>query len=256
MKSTERHKLQHNALADWIGKAITWAKPYRTPILLASLLVLFGLAAYYGWERMSSTSSKTAWTQVNTALLTGKVDDLSHVITEHPRTNAAYTAALLLGDSHLKKGCDDMFINKVIANPELSQAIDNYTIALEGSRISAVRERATFGLAQAREAKRELEQATELYTQITKQWPDGAFAEAAARRLEYLQQPSTKAFFDRFAQFNPGPALSGEPAAGGAKSGSGLDSIPSEPPTSPPTSVKDLKLEGGKGTQPAPAAKK
>jgi hypothetical protein len=251
MKSKERHKLQHNVLADWIGKAIEWAKPYWSPILAGSLLVLLVLTAYFAWVRMSSASTTQAWTEVNTALVMEDVTKLQDVITHYPRTNAAYMAALVLGDSHLKKGCDDAFVDKTIANPELSKAIDDYSIVLEGSRVSSVREQATFGLAQAREAKGELEQAAELYKKITTDWRDGAFAEAAAHRLEYLQQPGTKAFFDRFDHYNPRPALSSEPGA--EKSGSGLNSLPGEPPITGPTSVKDLKLEGSKA-QPGPAA--
>jgi hypothetical protein len=148
-----------------------------------------------------------------------------------------------------------LFVDKPIANQELTKAIDNYSIALDGSRLSSLREQATFGLAQAREAKGELEQAVELYKEISTRWHDGAFAEAAAHRLEYLQQPTTKAFFDRFAQFNPRPALTSEPGAGGEKPGTGPNSLPGEPPTAPPASVKDLKLEGGKGLEPAPVAK-
>jgi cell division septation protein DedD len=204
---------------------------------------------------MSSASTTQAWTEVNAALGTGDVAKLADVITGYPKTNAAYMAARVLGDSQLAKGCSDLFVDKHIANQELSKAIDNYSIALNGSRISSLREQATFGLAQAREAKGELEQAAELYKEITTQWHDGAFAEAAAHRLEYLQQPATKAFYDRFAQFNPRPALSSEPGAGGEKPGTGLNGLPGEPPTTPPTSVKDLKLEGGKGLPPASVTK-
>jgi cell division septation protein DedD len=255
MKSKERHKLQHNVLADWIGMSIESAKPYQNSILVVSLLMLLGVTAYFAWTRMSSASTTQAWTEVNAALGTADVAKLADVITGYPKTNAAYMAAKVLGDSQLAKGCSDLFVDKAIGNPELSKAIDNYSIVLAGSRISSLREQATFGLAQAREAQGELEPAAELYKQITTEWHDGAFAEAAAHRLEYLQQPNTKKFFDRFRDFNPRPAISSETGAGGEKPGAGPGSLPGEPPTAPPTSVKDLRLEGGKGSPPAPVAK-
>ncbi len=253
MKSKERHKLQQNVLADWIGRTIQEAKPYRTPILLGSSLVVLGLAIYFAWVRISSASTTLAWTEVNTALVTGDDSKLPDVISHYPKTNAAYTAAVMLGDLQLRRGCDEAFVDKTLANQDLSKAIDNYTIALEGSRVSSLREQATFGLAQAREAQGELEQAVGLYKEITTRWPNGAYAEAAAHRLQYLDQPSTKAFFDRFAHFNPRPTLSAEPGAG--KLGSSLNVVPSEPPSAGTSSVKDLKLEGGKAGPSGAAAK-
>ena len=251
MKSKERHKLQHNVLADWIGKAIEWAKPYWSPILAGSLLVLLVLTAYFAWVRMSSASTTQAWTEVNTALVMEDVAKLQDVITHYPKTNAAYMAALVLGDSHLKKGCDDAFVDKTIANPELSKAIDDYSIVLEGSRVSSVREQATFGLAQGVRPRANWNRPSSC---TRKSPPTGATArlrKPPRHRLEYLQQPGTKAFFDRFDHYNPRPALSSEPGA--EKSGSGLSSLPGEPPITGPTPVKDLKLEAGKA-QPGPAA--
>jgi len=101
--------------------------------------------------------------------------------------------------------------------------------------LAAVRERATFGLARAyeslagtRQSQGELDKAMESYEAVVTEWPNGAYAEMAARRLEDLRQEETKSLYDKFAQFEPKPALPDVPGLPGERPSFDLDSLPED----------------------------
>jgi len=176
---------------------------------------------------------------------------LADVTTAFPKTTPAYMAAVVSGDIHLAEACGKLFVNKAIANQELGKAIDNYSLVLGECRTSDLLQRATFGLARARETKGELEQAVAFYREVTTKWPDGVYTAAADRRLKDIESPATKEFYDRFAKFDPKPVFSNE---SGDKAGLDLNSQSGDTPVS----VSDMKLDSvkgdsGKGEKPADA---
>ena len=107
--------------------------------------------------------------------------------------------------------------------------------------MDALRERATFGLARTyeslsgtRRAENELQKAIETYEGVVKNWPKGAYAEMASRRLEELRSPETKRFYDKLAQYDPKPVFADTP--GGPGKDLDLGAVPPEPgqkPTAP-----------------------
>jgi hypothetical protein len=242
MKSKERHKLQHNVLADWIAKGIAAAKPYQGFVLIAVLAIVLVAVGYSSWKRMASASTTDAWNELNTALAGDDISKLSDVVSNFPKTSAATVSALVLGDWHLLNGCNALFTDKATANKEFGEATTNYELVLSRSHISTERERATFGLARLHESKGELGQAVLLYKEILTKWPEGAFSKEAKSRVDDLDKPSIKEFYDQFAQFNPKPAVSPE----GGKVFSGIGDIPGEPPTSEPAAADAVKMEGSK----------
>ena len=254
MKSEERHRLQHNQLADWIAKTITTIKPYQNPILIGLLLVTVGIVAYSVWSRVSAAENTQAWNELNAALESGNIAKLAKVREDHPSTHVAHVAAVVEADYTLADGCNRLFVSKAVANQELAKAIELYLTVLDQSRNSSLLERATFGLARAREAKavckvadvnqEELDKAMGLYQEVSTKWPDGAFAIAAARRLDDLKRPATKRLYDRFAKFDPKPAYSGESGLPGQKPSFDLNSLPSDGPSPPVNTTFDLKLDG------------
>ena len=243
MKSEERHRLQQNQLADWIGKSITTIKPYQNSILIAVLLVVVGMVAYTVWSRVSAAENTEAWDELNAALESGNIAKLAKVREDRPNTHAAHVAAVVEADYNLADGCNRLFVSKAVANQELAKAVELYRTVLDQSRNSSLLQRATFGLARAREAKGELERAMELYQEVSTKWPDGAFAVAAARRLDDLKRPATKRLYDRFAKFDPKPAYSSESGLPGQRPNFDLNSLPSEGPIPPINTTFDLKLD-------------
>ncbi len=237
MKSQRRHELEQNELALWLGEVIQKIKPYQNLLLGLLVAVLLGMVAYALWNRQTGSRSAAAWAALFEAMESNDVFQYDHIIEQYPGTTAAEVAAALAGDYHLTAGCRLLFENKATANQELRSASEYYLQVLESSDESSLRERATFGLARALEAQaRDLDEALARYREVVENWPDGAFAVAAQRRIEDLQRPETKAMYDRFAKFDPAPAFSDEPGVPGQRPPFDLDSLPEGSPLFTPSS--------------------
>lgn len=254
MKSERRHELQHNELADWIAKAALTIKPYQNMLFGGVLAVVVVIVGYTAWARMAASEAAQAWDDVNAVLDSGDILKLSQVIDDYPRTSAAYMAGLVLADNYLAEGCNRLFTSKASGFDELNKAIRLYDAVREECRIPSLVERATFGLARAKEAKgddKSLKQAEQLYEQVAEKKPSGAFSAAAAQRLADLKQPSTKVFYDQFCKFDPKPAFS--------KSNDQLEfdskNLPAEGSTEMPASKLKLKAKPQAEAKAAPEAK-
>jgi len=214
MKSERRHELQHNALLDWLTQTGETVKPHLTAILLG---VVVALAAFLGYRWISTESANkeaTAWDSVFMAMGQGDTARLDQTVEDYPSTTAAEWAAVVAADLQLSAGCQDLFTTKATAGDQFQKAYEKYTDVLRISREPVVRERATYGLARTcearagtRQSKEDLEQAREEYQKVVDQWPDGAYAKAAAARLNALSQPSTLEFYDALAAWEPRPAV-------------------------------------------------
>jgi tetratricopeptide (TPR) repeat protein len=253
MRSERRHELEHNELADWMANAVSAVKPYANAIMGVVLaLLIVGVAAVL-WAQKVRSETAQSWQDFHGAMAKatsgGNFAELEDVVSQYPGTDAAYWAAVVAGDLHLATGCDELFSNKASANQELTKAVASYEDVLQSTN-SALRERATFGLARARESRGELQKAEKHYQELVEGWPDSPYAKTAQSRLDDLKQPAVKEFYDRFAKFDPKPALSNEPGTPGER-------LPFDT-TSPPSpgeplfpSLDPLKLE-----QQAPAKAK
>jgi outer membrane protein assembly factor BamD (BamD/ComL family) len=195
------------------------------------------MAVYVLYTRQSVAQATEAWNQLNVAMETGDTTKIARVAEEHPNTTVAQMAALVLADSHLRSGCDQLFVNKAIGQQELSKAIDMYQLVARHSRVPSLMEQATYGLARAKEAKGDLEAAEKSYEEVVANWPKGAYAAAARQRAEDLKQPATKTLYDDFKNFDPKPAFSSK---AGEQPTFNPSSLPNE---GPPVSISDLKLD-------------
>jgi predicted negative regulator of RcsB-dependent stress response len=227
MKSQRRHELERNALADWLTESIETIKPYTTAILAVILLIVIASFAITWWNSHASAQSGTAWDAFSSALESHSVTELERVAETHSHSRVGQWAAVAAGDLLLHEGCDALFSNKASANQQLRRAADDYMQVLDQSSDSTLRERATFGLARAREAQNDLPKAIERYEQVVKEWPDATFSALAQQRLDDLQRKSTKVFYDEFAKYDPKPAYSDNPGKGPLFDAS---SLPDNPP--------------------------
>jgi hypothetical protein len=244
MKSERRHELQHNVLADWLAKTAADLKPYQNVISLGVLVVLLGVLGYMWWSHETEAQAAAAWDDMNTAIESGNLAKLTKVIETYPGTHVANIAAVVLADFRLGEGCARRFTNKALAQQELSKAIELYGTVRKQSRMPSLLDRATFGLARAKETKdnaEEIRQAERLYQEVVETWPDGAYAVAAGQRLADLKRQRTKQFYDQFAHFDPKPSFSGEP---GQKPSFDLNSLPTDGPAAAPDTNFDLKFDG------------
>lgn len=212
MKSERRHELEHNVLATWLDQTITSTKPHVNKILGGILAVILLFCALLVWTHFSATSTEKAWAKLYDSL--GDSDKMSELASLSKNSVVSQLAACAAADASLDTGCNLLFEDTGKAKTEIRKAIDNYNFVLDNSSDPALRERATFGLARAKEASGEdgaLELARSLYLKVAKQWPNGAYAQIAADRAHDLEKKSTLAFYDRFAQFKPKARTLSEP---------------------------------------------
>jgi hypothetical protein len=252
MKSERRHELQHNELAEWLFKTGEQLKPYQNLILTMVALAVVAVAIYSWWSRTAATRASQAWAELNNGLQVGP-DALANVADENPNTVVGQTARVILGDIHLAEGCKQRFLSMALAQKELSSAIDSYQRVLDKSRSSSLLERATYGMARAKETQGALEDATQHYKEVAEKWPDGAYAAAAKRRLADFQTLDTKLMFGDLRKYEPKPAFTEEPSALGLPSNFGEPSMPQEPPVGPGAAPGGLLPGETEKTPPATA---
>jgi hypothetical protein len=248
MKSERRHELQHNELADWLFKTGQSLKPYQNLIVAGIAIAVVAVAVYTYLSRTSASRSGQAWTDLTNSLESGSPEMLNSVAEGNPDTLVAQTAAVVLGDTRLATGCNQRFVSMAIAQTELNSAIKSYSDVLEKSQSQSLLERATFGIARAKETQGDLEGATQRYAEVVAKWPDGTYAAAAKRRLEDFKQPNTKFMFQSLREFEPKPSFSEEPGALGPQP-SFSEPLPDEPPLGPavpPKADLDKKSNGEK----------
>lgn len=219
MKTERRHELARNELADWIGDKIEALKPYSTALTATALAVVVAVCAFMLWSRKSESRRAEGWQKYFTANDPSQQSDeeLLKVIDDYPRTSAALWARVSIADRQLAKGIDQLFNDRALARQSLDEAVEGFRTALdEASDDPFLAERATFGLAEAYEAKNDLAQARERYRAVIDRWPGGAFAGMANDRLGDLERRGTKDFYDWFAKHSPahktpkGPGVPGE----------------------------------------------
>ena len=277
MKRERRHELETNELADWIGSIVAKIKPYQNTILGVVLLAAVAGAVYAWMSRRSAAEAGAAWDELYTVMLSGTMNpaDFDAVATNHPGTTTAHWATVLAAEVHLARGCNELFTRKDMARDELRKAEERFRAVLDQCRIDALRERATFGLAQTNEADGDLGKALESwsspalkesgqkadrgYRGVLNLWPGGTYAAMADKRLKDLQRPSTRVFYDQFAKWEPKSPLADESGTPGVQPSTDLV-LPDEGPLYTPSDPTDpgagkAKPSGLPKPAPGPAKK-
>jgi hypothetical protein len=252
MKSERRHELQHNELADWIIKTGKAVQPYQNLLLAVVVIAVVGATAYTWWSRTTVEQTARAWDELNSGLATalggGGTDKLSTVVDKYqPDSNVGRTAAVVLADFRLASGCNQRFMSKALAEPELSKAIELYEADLKEGHGEFLLERATFGLARAQESKGDLPSARQRYGEVVKKWPHGAYSAVAKQRLHDLERGETKLMYDDFAKFDHRPNYATPSSPSGLALPPGeLPGLPSEPAIEPNTQPDSHPAAGTK----------
>lgn len=239
MKGEERHKLQTNELADWLGQVVQRAKPYAKVALIGLTAVVALWAGWVWWHSRQSQTSAAASRALFAALSKGDAGALDDLAEQYRGTAVADLAALAAGDMYLQEGCDELFRSKSIAIQQLRKSLEHYRQVQQLATEPLTLARATFGLARAyealaatREGQGELDRAVEAYEAVLTRWPNSPYAIQAKERVAALKLPQTKAFYDKLAQYEPlaqtGPTAPG----GGGAVPFDLESLP-EPAATP-----------------------
>ncbi len=241
MKSERRHELEHNVLADWLADTHERTKPYQNAILGGLILLAALIVVAAVWRTMAQRQAARAWGAYFRAIQTGQPGDLEDVAGDYPGSHVAQWSATAAADLRLALGCNLLFSDKPSALHELRRATDQYLQVLQQSREATLLERATFGLARAYEAQLDLQRAAERYQQVADRWPEGPYAQAANDRLSALDSRPVRELADKFAQWEPTPAVDDLPDFPATAPEFDLDALPDGPVFTPKT---DFGLEG------------
>lgn len=211
MKNQRRHELQTNALADRLGGVTLWIEENYKPVLgvVVALAVIVGVYVYL--TNSSSAKVQTSWNAYFAAVSEQNPDAMRKVAEDYPSQLAGTWARLWLGDQLLQQGVDQLFQDRAQANDELRKAIAEYEAVLAHRVEPMVAQRANLGLARSYESLDQLDEARKVYRDLVdvNKWPDALFAEQAQARLDDLDRPQTKEFYDWFASQDPKPSIEG-----------------------------------------------
>ena len=265
MKSERRHELAENDLADSVENLAERVRPYVATILTAAIgglvAVIVGLFVSSRWE----ASRAESWDACLAALTTGNEDAFREVLIRYPATPAAQWAELVLADRAVSEATSLLFQKldpaNDIARQRLEQAVAAYQGLLAEQPTGMIAERATFGLAKARECLGELDEARRGYETLAKEYADSPMADLAAARATELARADTKQFYDWFFEqraaaavvpaSEPDEAAATDPAEGTAPADNAAKPDTAKPDTAKPDTAKP---DEAKPDAPAPAA--
>lgn len=229
MKSEERHRLEQNALADWLGRVLLTIRPYSTLILTAAVVgaVVFGAASW--WVRSSAQGNEAAWDSFYTALgnatNSGDPRPLKLLVDRYRGTAVGFWAAVVASEIHLARGTAEILSNRADAIAEIKNAQEGFSLVADECRDARLRERALYGRGRSYEALAgtgdvagHLDRAVADYEQVLALNTGSVYAKFAEERLKELRRPSVKDFYQRLAAYQP-PAQSQAPASPPAGAG-------------------------------------
>jgi hypothetical protein len=254
MKTERRHELATNELADMLAGLIEIVKPYSMYIggTLVAVVMLIGVAAFY--SNKSKVAEAEGWNELFAIPPTApdRRDKLLDVADAWAGTPVGVYAVLLAANDDLREGAEKLFEDRADARTHLRDAADGFKRARSESSESLVQEQACIGLARAHECLNELDEARTFYKEIVDRWPKGMYGEYAKTRLEDLDRPTTRSFYDWFATQDPKPPAISEPGTPGERPALDSNPLDSVPDLSPPDPFSESSggTESGDATPP------
>lgn len=206
-------EIQDNDLAEKTIEIVDRLRPYATTILLAIAGLVLATAAAILVSSQAAATRAQSWDAYLAGLAGGDVQAFDEVIRRYPGTPAAEWSRLVLADMALTEGTEVLFADKDRAPPRLQAAVDLYSMILGTRPTGMLAERATFGLAKARESLGQLEEARQGYAAVANEFPAGALAQMASNHAAELSRESSRQWYDWFAAQKIAPPAPEKPAA-------------------------------------------
>jgi hypothetical protein len=213
----DAEEIEGNALAEKTFELVDRLRPHTNAILLALGGAVLALAAWVLVSAQSQATKSQSWDAFLAGLSGGDAQAFDEVVRRYPGTPAAEWSRLVMADMALIDGTELMFVNKDQAPPRLQAAADLYASILASRPTGMLAERATFGLAKARESVGQLDEARRGYAAVAAEFPEGALAGLARQHAATVDRESTRQWYDWFAAQQitppaPKPAAEEKPA--------------------------------------------
>jgi hypothetical protein len=268
MKSERRHELQHNMLADWLAETIDAIRPYTYAVVGVALVIVASVIFVIAYRAHNAEQLAEAWDGMPGPVsgaqgqfqplvppsLMMSTKPLEEVITNFPDTSAAQWASLFVAERYLIEGStqaarDDS--GKKLYMQALTEALKKYEAILKTDGLSQwIIERAMFGKARTQEQMANVDAALTSYQDLVRDYPKSGFKELADQRIEDLQVPDVKQFYDLYRTSAPKKS---SPAKEIKELGSELG-LPSNPPEEkglPAIPVPSTSLPSTSGAAPS-----
>lgn len=241
-KRDQRHEapevpavVEDNDLAASTFDLLAWLRPHLQTIGIALALLAGGMAAWTLVKSQREATAERSWDECMAALAEQNPDRLGEVIRRYPGSPAARWSQMLLAESAITEGSQQLFGDRERGRQRLANAVDLYTAILAERPGGLIGERAVFGLAKAREALGELDLAKRGYESLVTEYPASAVRGLAEQRIRALSRPATGEWYDWFAaqKMGPPPAAPDVPGASAAPAGEAAAPVTSAVPPDP-----------------------
>jgi hypothetical protein len=233
MQPDARVDFEGNDLAAGTFDIVERLRPHATTILFAIVATFAALAAWTLISGQQAAGKAQSWEACLGALSSGDVEGFNEVIRRYPGTPAANWSQLVIADTALTEGCDLLFTSRERAEARLQEAAGRYTDLLGGRPTGMLAERAVFGLAKAREALGQFDDARRGYEAVVADYPSGTMAAAAAARVAALSRESTREWYAWFAAQKLTPPPETTPPSSSATPILDATPVPNAPAGSP-----------------------
>jgi hypothetical protein len=219
MQSHETADVHDNDLARATMSLVERVRPHLRTIAAVVGIAFAGLAAWTVISAQRAGEQSQAWDSVLGALASRDASRLGEVAARYPGSAAAAWSQVLLADNTLAEGTRLLFIDKTRGRERLRAAADLYSGVLAQRGVALAAERATFGLARARESLGELDAARKGYEALVAEYPQSPFRGLAEERAAALARPATAGWYDWFSSHDATPAPPAAPAESPAADG-------------------------------------
>jgi hypothetical protein len=185
----------------WLEKLEPYSNHLMIGIVVATLLAV---AAIY-LVRSSSATTEAGWSEMASART---ADGFLEIADRHPDSSAADWAKLQAARLSYSNGIETSLTDRKSSDESLKQAKDLYNDLVKKNTAPELREEALKGLALTLEATSggDVDEAVKAYEQFVKEFPESAFRDYAAYRVEELKKPEAGEFYAWFRTQNPKPA--------------------------------------------------
>ncbi len=191
MKSQERHELQTNVLADWIGDKIELLKPYGLGILVGVVaLAALGLS-YVFFFSGEDTSSAASWQVYFSAYGEPKPSEaLKDAAKKEKGTPAGNWATLAYAEGEVQGLVFQQIQDPKAAKEAVKDAEPALKEVVESAQDDLLKIRAQFSLAKLYESVGRIEESRKLYEEVAKAEKDSTIGKAAAKGVKRLSAGS------------------------------------------------------------------
>lgn len=228
-------------------------RPHLRAIAFAAIGAVLVAGAWSLLSAQRTAARRESWDAYLEAMNGSRIEALADVGTRFPGTQAAAWASLALAENALGEGTELAFVDKDGSRLRLESAAQQYSQIIASRPQGLLAERATLGLAKARESLGQLEEARSGYEALAKDHPFSPVAGIAAEHARLLAEPQAREWYGWFTSWKPPVAVPG----GGAAPAVNPES-PATPPEASPSAADPASTPGPapEPTTPEPAGPK